>query len=96
MLVAYDAKGVRKVASDKLKGSSFSCPDCLQEVGVRVGEKRVPHFAHKIGQACNGEQLRLSRKKAAALRRLNKVTEKREANGQASLFEDFDLSASRS
>lgn len=90
MLVACDAGGARKVASEKLKGSSFTCPDCLQEVGVRVGQKRVAHFAHKIGQACSGEQLKLSRKKAAALRRINRAIEDRAHKGQASLFDDFE------
>ena len=28
------------------------CPGCYQEVVVRRGEKRIPHFAHKAGTTC--------------------------------------------
>lgn len=38
------------------KSASFFCPACQQEVILKLGTKRMPHFAHKKEGACPFEQ----------------------------------------
>jgi competence protein CoiA len=35
-----------------LKRETFFCPACRQEVVLKLGNHRIPHFAHKKGTAC--------------------------------------------
>ena len=34
------------------KKESFYCPECKEEVILKIGMKKMPHFAHKKGTAC--------------------------------------------
>ena len=40
------------------KGQDFSCPICDDEVVLRRGDIRQPHFAHKPDTGCSGEGVR--------------------------------------
>ena len=40
------------------KGQNFLCPICDNEVVLKRGEVRRPHFAHKPDTACSGEGVR--------------------------------------
>ena len=37
------------------KGQDFSCPICENEVVLKRGKVRRPHFAHKPDTGCSGE-----------------------------------------
>lgn len=87
MLVAYNDSGQRKVASELVKSLNFVCPECSQEVIVRAGGKRVAHFAHLVGKACNAEQNKAQRKKEAALRKIMLAQKENEILGQKSIFD---------
>ena len=39
------------------KGQHFLCPTCDDEVILRRGDIRVPHFAHKPDTGCSGEEV---------------------------------------
>ncbi len=34
------------------KNEVFFCPECQEEVILKIGKKRIPHFAHKKGTSC--------------------------------------------
>ena len=40
------------------KGQDFSCPLCENEVVLKRGDVRRPHFAHKPDTGCSGEGVR--------------------------------------
>jgi competence protein CoiA len=64
MLTALDEKGQRFILqrehpTDYLKelrrNHHFSCEVCLSPVTLKIGEKVMPHFAHKPNTKCEGE-----------------------------------------
>lgn len=61
MLVAQTEEGERINLSEKrnlftLKKlrecKMFFCPECKEEVAMKIGTKRIPHFSHKKGSNC--------------------------------------------
>ena len=54
MFQAIDAKGqLHHLLTGPLpQGGVFFCPGCKQELVLKSGRQIRPHFAHKVGQAC--------------------------------------------
>lgn len=68
MLVAVDSHGTRRVASPSRREGDYTCPDCKQPVVMRVGERRLPHFAHRAGKKC-AEARAAERRRRSEVRR---------------------------
>lgn len=53
MLIALEKNG-KKISSDQaMKGKSYTCPTCHQEVILKKGKIKIPHFAHKTITTCD-------------------------------------------
>jgi len=50
--VATDVSELKHISNAE-RGSSYFCPDCKGELGVRKGEKNAHHFYHKSGFSCD-------------------------------------------
>ncbi|MBF0700195.1 competence protein CoiA [Streptococcus danieliae] len=59
MFQAMDAKGqLHHLLTGPLpQGGAFFCPFCKQELILKSGQWVRPHFAHQVGQACEGAVL---------------------------------------
>lgn len=52
---AEDATGKMVKIDDAVRGASYRCPQCGQEMIPKLGEVNAHHFAHKSECACSGE-----------------------------------------
>lgn len=53
---AFDELGNLVMVLDAIKGGSFSCIECSDEMVLKRGAIKVPHFAHKfVPDSCTGE-----------------------------------------
>ena len=91
MLVAVSSSGRRQVASAQVRAEQFSCPDCGNQLVVRLPATRVAHFAHLPGSRCTAKLTKAARRseqrRQAAARRARRRDEEAAAAGQESLFE---------
>lgn len=52
MFTAFDKNKNKVSIENALKGERYYCPICLQEVLLKKGKIRAPHFSHKINANC--------------------------------------------
>lgn len=52
---AIDLNGKPVYIEDAVKGESYKCPQCGNEMIPKLGDINAHHFAHKVECSCNGE-----------------------------------------
>ena len=52
MFTAYDENGNKVSISRAEKGKSYFCPICHEQLSVKKGKIKIPHFSHKPDSSC--------------------------------------------